>query len=164
VLLSGLEFALPDPAYALNDTLIEALGDLACEPAVEYLFKLRGTEYDVVATRALIKLAPERLAGEMVATALDKRIGGLAREQALGILYALSASNHVCDLAPLLEDTTPVSDDESSGFGRNCRICDRAAATIASLLGWPDQDKTYYLPEPREETMARVREWAASAR
>jgi hypothetical protein len=77
-------------------------------------------------------------------------------------LCNLSATNHLRDLVPLLDDTTPI-DYERPLPGPEWRICDRAAVTISILLGWENRMPAmsmYMRPEQREQLMTRVREWA----
>jgi hypothetical protein len=153
-------FTFPTHDYNLADALIEALGDLGYAPVADELFKLRGTDYDTEATRALNKLAPDRLTAELLATAKDKQVDSYVREQALVTLCNLSATNRVRDLVPLLDDVTLIVYSRSLP-GPEWRICDRAAVTIAVLLGWENRMLPIYIrPEQREETMTRVREWA----
>jgi|GEM_PF-971854 len=155
-------FNLPTHHYDLTTALIEALGDLGYTPAADDLFKLRGTDYDDQATRALAKLAPERFSGSLLATALDKQIDSYVREKAMVTLCAISSTNHVRDLVPLLDDTTPIEYSRPLP-GPEWRVCDRAAMTIAVLLGWENRMQPIYMrPEQREETMKKVREWANS--
>jgi len=156
-------FDLPTANYDLAKALIEALGDLGYIPAADELFKLRGTDYDTEATRALIKIAPDRLTGELLATALDKQIDSYVREKALVTLCTIPATNHVRDLVPLLDDTTPIEYSRSLPGQLEWRVCDRAAVTIAILLGWENRMQSIYMrSEQREEAMKRVREWANS--
>lgn len=156
-------FVIPTHAYGLTDALIEALADLGYTPAVNELFKLRGTDYDAVATRALRKLAPDRLADELLATARNQKTDSYTREQALITLCNISPTNRVRDLIPLLEDTTPILYSRPLP-GPQWRICDRAAATIAILLGWHDRLRAAFIsPDEREKTMTRVRDWAKEA-
>ncbi|MGO8836706.1 MAG: DUF3160 domain-containing protein [Limisphaerales bacterium] len=155
-------FNLPTHNFDLTTALIEALGDLGFTPATDELFKLRGTDYDAEATRALAKLAPDRLTGELLATVLDKQIDSYVREKALVTLCAISATNRVRDLVPLLDDTTPIEYSRPLP-GPEWRVCDRAAITIAILLGWENRMQPIYMrPEQRDETMKKVREWANS--
>jgi HEAT repeat protein len=155
-------FDFPMHNYNLADALIEALADLDYKPATEELFKLRGTVYDAEATRALNKLEPDRLTAELLATAKDKQLDSYVREQALVTLCNLSATNRVRELIPLLDDTTPIVYERRLP-GPEWRVCDRAVATIAILLGWEHRlTLTYIRPEQREELMARARKWAES--
>jgi HEAT repeat protein len=152
---------LPNHDYTLADALIEALGDLGYTPAADELFKLRGTDYDAEATRSLNKLAPDRLAGDLLATARDKQIDSYVREKALFTLGNLTATNRVRELIPLLDDVAPIVYSRQMP-GPEWRICDRAAVTIAVMLGWERRDllMPMFRPEQREKMMARVREWA----
>jgi len=145
------------------DALIEALADLQYVPAVDELFKLRGADYDGSATRALSKLVPERLGAELLAKARDKQLDSYFREQALVSMCRLSLTNCVRELAPLLEDETPIAYERPLP-GPEWRICDRAAASIAILLGWENpMILRFVAPQQREELMKRAREWAKSA-
>lgn len=150
----------PNLAFAL----IEALGDLGYLPAVGELFKLRGTDYDGAATRALSEIAPERLAAELLATAKDTKADSYFRERALVTLCSLSMTNRVRDLVPLLDDVSPIV-CAGPMPGPEWRVCDRAAVSIAIMLGWENPTTLRYLrPEEREEFMKRAREWANSVR
>jgi HEAT repeat protein len=161
--LPPMPFNRPDVNYDLTTALIGALGDLGYSPAADELFKLRGTDYDPEATRALTKLAPDRLTRELVATAKDKQIDSYLREKAMVALCDIAATNRVHDLVPLLDDTTPI-DYERVLPGPEWRVCDRAAETIAILQGW-ENGRFFMHPRPgqREAMMNRVREWAKQA-
>ena len=155
-------FNLPIHSYDLAAGLIEALGDLQYAPAADELFKLSGTDYEVAALAALGKLAPDRLTVQLMTTVKDKQTDSYLREKAIVTLCNLSATNHLRDLVPLLDDTTPI-DYERPLPGPEWRICDRAAVTISILLGWENRMPAmsmYMRPEQREQLMARVREWA----
>jgi hypothetical protein len=153
-------FNFPTDNYSLPDALIEALGELEYAPATDELFKLRGSDYDMAATRALCKLAPDRLTGELLGVATDKKLDSYLREQALVTLCTLSATNHVRELIPLLDDVTPIVYSRPMP-GAEWRVCDRAAASIATLLGWQQRMMPIFVrPEQRDETLKRVREWA----
>jgi hypothetical protein len=148
--------------YTLVDALIEALGDLGYAPAVNALFELRGTDYDSTAARALSKIAPERLAAELVATAKDTKTDSYLRERAMVTLSDLSLTSRARDLVPLLDDVTPIVYAQPMR-GPQWRVCDRAAASIAILLGWENPMMLRFLrPEQREGLMKRAREWAKS--
>lgn len=160
-------FALPTHDYTLADALIEALGDLGYAPAAEEFFKLRGTDYEAIATRALRKIVPERLAAELLATAKDTKTDSYFRERALVTLCNLSMTNRVRELVPLLEDLTPIAYSPIAYSrplpGPEWRVCDRAAVSIATMLGWEYPTEHRYLrPEQREELMQRAHEWAKS--
>ena len=128
------------------------------------MFKLRGTDYDAEATRALAKLAPDRLTGELLATVRDKQIDSYVREQALITLAKIPATNRVRDLVPLLDDTTPIEYSRPLP-GPAWRVCDRAAQTMAILLGWEHpMTLRFARPEQREELITRAQEWAKATR
>jgi HEAT repeat protein len=147
--------------YNIADELIDALGDFAYSPAAEELVKLRGTEYDIGATRALGKIAPDQLARGLLKTALNKDIDSYVREQALVTLADVSATNHVRDLVPLLDDTTSIEYSRPMPGG-GWRVCDRTAETMAILLGWEDNRmrRPFSPLAEREKILARAREWA----
>lgn len=156
-------FELPFHDFTVVEALIEALADLHYRPAVDELFKLRGTDYDVPAARAMSKIVPERLAAELVAKARDQQLDSFLREQALVTLCRLSLTNCVRELVPLLEDVTPIVYERAMP-GPEWRICDRAATSIALLLGWEDSLMLRFTPpQQREELIKRAREWAKSA-
>jgi HEAT repeat protein len=155
-----LPFVLPMENYSLLDALIETLGDLGYAPAADELFKLRGTDHDAPAVRALAELAPQRLTDELLAVATDKQVDSFLRERALVTLCHIAATNRVRDLVPLLDDTTPI-EYERALPGPEWRICDRAAMSIAVLLGWDSGVISAYVrPDQREDFMKRAREWA----
>ena len=154
-------FDLPIRNYDLAYALIEALGDLRYAPATDELFKLSGTDYEGVATAALGKLAPTRLTEQLLVTAKDKQVDSYLREKALVTLCNLSATNCVRELIPLLDDTTPITYSPPMRLAVDWQVCDRAAVTIATLLGWENRMAPVYYPqEKRAETMTRVRDWA----
>jgi HEAT repeat protein len=156
-------FNFPTHNYDLTTALIEALGDLGYTPAADELFKLRGSDYDAETIRALAKLAPDRLADQLIATAQDKQMDSYLREKALVALGNIAATNRVRELIPLLDDTTPIVYSRSPP-GFEWRICDRAADTMALLLGWQDRMRPVFArPEQREELLNRAREWAKQA-
>lgn len=152
--------------YDMVSALIEALRDLNYTPAVDQMFKLRGTDYDSHAIGALRKLAPERLITELLATARNEEIDSYVREQALVTLTYISATNRVREIVPLLDDTTPIVYSRSIP-GQEWRVCDRAAQAIAILLGWENQMSLRagrIRPEQQEAFMTRVREWAKTSK
>jgi hypothetical protein len=147
--------------YNLAGALIEALGDLRYAPVADDLFKLLGSDHDADAVAALAKLAPDRLAGQMLASALDKQLDSFRREQALLTLSDLKATNRVREIIPLLDDETPVAYSQPRP-GAAWRICDRAATTIAALLGWQNPALPMFIVQrdQRDELLARARAWA----
>jgi hypothetical protein len=153
-------FAFPLHDFTLVDALIEGLADLRYTPAVDELLKLRGTAYDTAATRALSQIVPERLAADLLAKARDNQLDSYLREQALVKLCNLALTNSVREIVPLLEDVTPIVYERSLP-GPEWRICDRAAVSIALMLGWEEPIRLRYLtPERREELIKRARDWA----
>lgn len=156
-----LRFDMPTHNYCLADGLIEALGDLGYAPAVDELMKLRGTEFETEAARALDKLAPDRIADVYLKTTLDKKADSYLREQALVALSKSSATNRVRELLPLLDDTTVIDYSDPKPLGE-MRICDRAAETISIMLGWEDRQfhRPLLWPQQREEQISRIRDWA----
>ncbi len=153
-------FDRPTHNFNLADALIEALGALACAEATEELFKLRDTVYQVEATRALARLAPDRLTRDLLATARDPHTDSYLRERALITLGDLALTNCVRELVPLLDDTTPI-EYSRAGRGPAWRVCDRAAQTMATLLGWEHPIMILSSrPELRAALIARARAWA----
>jgi len=160
-------FVLPTHYYTLVDALIEALGDLGSASAADELFKLRGTDYEATATRALSKIAPERLATELVATAKDTKTDSYFHERALVSLRNLSLTNRVRDLAPLLDDVSPIIYSRPMP-GPEWRVCDRAVISIATMLGWkqpvllrclrPEQRNRAHRRKPLRPTEPRMEE------
>ena len=150
----------PTHDYSLVDALLQALGDLRFGAAADELFKLQGTDYYAEATCALNKVAPERLTKELLTIAKDTQTDSYLRERAMVSLCNLSVTNSVQELVPLLEDSTPIVYSRKLP-GPEWRICDRAAASMAILLGWEDRLMPRYVPpRQREELLARAREWA----
>jgi len=162
-------FNLPDHNYNLTVALIEALGELRYLPAEDELFNLRSSvnllseDYETAATAALARIAPDRLTDELMATAKDKQVDSYLREQAMVGLCNLSATNRMRELIPLLDDTTPIEYSRPLP-GMEWRVCDRAAETIAMMLGWERTIPMFIRPEQRDKTMVRVREWAQQAK
>jgi hypothetical protein len=123
----------PSPASA---ALIEALGKLHYQPAREAIFGMLDGPHAFPAAKALKALAPEELARRLAGEACDKKADPQSRDRALMLLAAPPASGPAAQLVPLLDDTTPVPSARPMP-GREWRICDRAAETIAALLGRP---------------------------
>ena len=143
----------------LSDALVESLGSMGYQPAVEDLIKLLRTGPATAARRSLRKLAPDRLNAWLVARALDKQVSPVERDQALAELSAYDPRSRLHDLVPLLEDTTPVPFYLQSS-GLEWRICDRAAFVIASLLGWGEPFSLSTSLTRREALLQRVKDWA----
>jgi hypothetical protein len=145
----------------LPGSLIEALGSLHYQPAEVELFKLLATNYTTAAVIALQKLAPERLADQLIATAQDRQADAARREEAMVYLCYLGATNQVRNLIRLLDDTTQIN-HERMPPDREWRICDRAADTIAGLLGWKERFYPFFPSSRREALISRAKEWANS--
>jgi HEAT repeat protein len=129
----GGGFSDGSPARA---ALIEAMGDLHYQPAEERMFALLEGSHALSAGKALKKLAPEKLARRLEAEACDKKADPQARDRALLLLGTPPANSPATNLIPLLDDITIVPlPGRRPVPGREWRICDRAAATIANLLG-----------------------------
>jgi hypothetical protein len=93
----------------------------------------------------------------------DKQLDSYLREQAMVTLCKLSLTNCVRELVPLLDDISPIVYERTLP-GPEWRICDRAAASIALMLGWEEPIRLRYLsPERREELMKRAQDWAKTA-
>jgi HEAT repeat protein len=127
-------FAMRADGSPARAALIEALGDLHYQPAEEQIFGLLDGLHAVSAGKALKQLAPEKLARLLQTEACDKKADPQIRDRALLLLGTAPANGSATDLIPLLDDTTIVPGRRSMP-GREWRICDRAAATIATLLG-----------------------------
>jgi hypothetical protein len=148
-----------DPDPGLAGSLIKALGSLHYQPAEAELFKFVATNYTTAAVIALQELAPDRLADQLIATAQDRQVDAARREEAMVYLCYLGATNQVRNLVPLLDDTTQIVRQRMRP-DRKWRICDRAADTIAGLLGW-DARCYPFAPSSRcEALISRAKEWA----
>jgi hypothetical protein len=99
------------------------------------------------------------LTAQLLAAAKDKNTDSYLREKAMVTLYRVWATNHVCDLVPLLDDATPIIYDRAQP-DNEWRICDRAADTIAGLLGWEERLLAYATAQQRDALLTRVKEWA----
>lgn len=151
---------LPSHDFSPAKALIEALGNLAYTPAVDELFTLREGDNNAEATCALNKLAPAQLADKLIATATNNQTDSYVREKAMVDLCDISATNRIRELVPLLDDTTPI-EYERPMRGAEWRVCDRAAESIAVLLGWhPPTPGGFITLRQREEAMTRARAWA----
>jgi HEAT repeat protein len=167
-LAAGPFLHLPNGYYDLATALIDALGDLQYSPAVDELISLSGTDFNSVsrsdyhdaATQALGKLAPDRLADQLMVAITNKQTDSYLREEAMVTLCTVSATNRVRELIPLLDDTTPIEYGRPMP-GPSWRVCDRAAETIAIMLGWERNAMPHFATlAQREELMNRARAWA----
>jgi hypothetical protein len=133
------------------------------QPATDKLFQLLGTDHSRAAMQALAQLAPERLNVWLLTRAQDKQAPALDREDALIHLCLYGATNHVRDLALLLDDTTLIP-SQRPGTGKEWRICERTADTIAGLLGWHERLHWFAPPQRRESLVQRAKDWAKTGR
>jgi hypothetical protein len=95
----------------------------------------------------------------LLTRAQDKQETAADREAALIRLCLYGATNHLRNLVVLLDDTTPIP-FERPRPGKEWRICDRAADTIAGLLGWREQLRWFTPPQRREALLRQVKEGA----
>ena len=106
---------------------------------------------------ALAKLGSPRLIEQMLAKAKDSYADSVDREDALVDLCRLNATNQIKAIAPLLDDTSPIV-FERMPPGREWRICDRAADTIAGLLAWRQRLRVFSAADERDAFVARVKQ------
>jgi len=137
--------------------LIEALGDLHYQPAEERIFPLLDGSHLVSAVHALKQLAPEKLARRLETQACDKKADPQVRDRALVLLGMPPANSSATALIPLLDDTTIVPGRRPIP-GREWRICDRAAATIATLLGRTVRIMPMQATEQRDQQIDQIRQ------
>ncbi len=148
--------------FTLVTALIEALGDLHYQPAEDAILGLLGGRYSNAAAQSLKKLAPDKLARRLTAIAADKNALPQARDDALVLLSDSTSANLMTDLIPLLDDQTVVPGVRIMQ-GREWRICDRAAATLAALMGRPIRIAPTMPAEQRDQQIEQVRQWLKSA-
>jgi hypothetical protein len=142
-----------------RDALIEALGDLNYQPAEESIFSLLDGPRAISASKALKELAPEKLAHRLEAEACDKKADPQTRDRALMLLGTPPANSSATGLIPLLDDTTVVPMLGRRGMaGREWRICDQAATTIATLLGRPVRIMPMQPIDQRDQQIEQLRE------
>jgi hypothetical protein len=139
------------------DTWMQSLGALQCREAEADLFQWLSSDRKAAAFSALAKLGSPRLIEQMLAKAKDTQADAVDREGALINLGRLRATNAVHAIAPLLDETTPVNYDRMPP-GREWRICDRAADTIAGLLAWQQRLRIFAATEERDAFVARVKQ------
>ena len=144
------------------NAVIESLGDLKYEPAEERIFGLLDGSHAMAAAKAMQQLAPEKLTGRLTSIACDKNAAAQSRDDALLLLAAYPSPNPVAALAPLLDDTTIVPGRRLLA-GREWRICDRAAGTIATLLGRTSRIVPMQTTDLRDREIEEVRQWLKSA-
>jgi hypothetical protein len=139
--------------------LIEALGDLHYQLAEERIFALLDGVHEVSAGKALKQLAPEKLARRLQNEACDKNADPQVRDRALQLLGMPPASGPAMVLIPLLDDTTIVPAPGRRPMpGREWRICDQAATTIATLLGRSVKIIPMQPTDQRDQQIEQIRE------
>lgn len=139
------------------DTWMQSLGELQCREAENDLLQWLSTDRKAAAFSALKKLGCPRLVNQLLAKAKDPQADSVDRENALVDLCRLNATNQIHAIAVLLDDATPIVYDRMPP-DREWRICDRAADTIAGLLGWQDRLFVFGPPERRDAFLARVKQ------
>ncbi len=141
-----------------REALIEALGDLNYIAAEEVIFGLLDSSFANSAAKALKQLAPEKLARQLEAEACDKKADPQVRDRALQLLGIPPANSSATALIPLLDDTTVVTILGRRAMpGREWRICDRAATTIATLLGRPVRIAPMQTVDQRDQQIEEIR-------
>jgi HEAT repeat protein len=152
-------FPLRGEGSPARDALIEALGDLNYGPAEEPIFGLLEGPHALSAGKALKQLAPDKLARHLEAEACDKKADPLARDRALMLIGTPPASSSATGLIPLLDDTTTVPMPGRRVMpGREWRICDQAASTIAALLGRSVRIMPMQPTDQRDQQIEQLRE------
>ena len=137
--------------------MIEVLGVLAYEPAQKQLEGLLTGSYAREAIEALRRIDPEHHVDRLVRLALNKGVGISAREEALVELAQVGGAAVARRLLPLLEETTAIPGIFGDG---EWAVCDQAAQTIASVLGWEDSLSRFDETKERKKLIAKIRQWA----
>jgi len=152
-------FPMREEGSPARDALIEALGDLNYQAAEEPIFDLLDGPHAMSASKALKQLAPEKLAHRLEAEACDKKADPQLRDRALMLLGTPPANSSATGLIPLLDDMTVVPMVGRRGMaGREWRICDQAATTIAALLGRPVRIMPMQSIDQRDQQIEQLRE------
>jgi HEAT repeat protein len=149
-----------DP-YTFVTSAVEALGELNYQPAEETILGLVEGPNGNAAATALKKLAPAKLTRRLLTVAADKNAPPQSREDALLLLSDAPGANP-SDLLPLLDDRTVIPGVRPMP-GREWRICDRAATTLAALLGRTVRMAPMMPTEMRDEQIEQVRQWLKAA-
>jgi HEAT repeat protein len=148
--------------FTVVSALIEALGDLHYQAAADAILGLLDGRNANAAAKALKKLAPEKLSARLMTIAADKNAPPQARDDALLLLSDIAGANPMAGLIPLLDDHTVVPGVRLMQ-GREWRICDRAATTLAALMGRTVRIAPMTPTEQRDEQIEQVRQWLKSA-
>jgi hypothetical protein len=138
------------------DHWIQSLGPLQCREAENDLLQWLSTDRKAAAFSALAKLGSPQLVDQLLAKAKDTQADPVDREDALVDLCRMRATNQIHSIAVLLDDSTPIV-YERMPPGREWRICDRAADTVAGLLGWQKRLRVFAAPEERDAFVAEVK-------
>lgn len=158
MLATGLMLGHPIPSFNAISAIVTTLGQFQHHAATEKLFTLLGGGYDLAAVEALKQLAPEELTRRLFASAKDSKADSTSRARSLADLSFMDISDRVNEFLPLLDDTTPVHIGRMPP-GREWRICDQTAQTVATLL----KRHVFMSPlapiERRDQIIKEVREW-----
>jgi HEAT repeat protein len=148
--------------FTLVGALIEALGKLHYQPATQLFLDSLSGKNAAPAAHALKILAPDKLLPRLIAVAGDKTAAVANRDQALLLLGEVGSPDAAAAIVPLLDDRTGVP-----GFrpmpGRDWRVCDRAALTVAALLGRQLRMAPMMPTEMRDQQIEQVRQWVKAA-
>jgi HEAT repeat protein len=150
-----------EESFSIITALVEALGELDYQPATATIVDLLGGPDSTVAATALKKLAPAELTRRLVTIANDKNAQAQSRDEALVLLSDAPGAN-ASDLVPLLDDHTIIPSIRPLP-GREWRICDRAATTLAGLLGRTMRIAPMMPEVERDQQIDQVRQWLKAA-
>lgn len=146
-----------------TSALCGALGHFEYAPAKETLLGMLHRSRCGPVLEALKNIDPDghvnRLV-DVVTNAGGYEQSSYDRELALVELARVGNADIVPHLLPLLDDTDHLG---HSYNGREWRLCDQAASTISTLLGWPERLTYRSQMAPREELIAKIRQWVADA-
>jgi HEAT repeat protein len=146
-----------EESFSIITALVEALGELDYQPATATIVDLLGGPDSTAAATALKKLAPAELTRRLVSIANDKNAQAQSRDEAL-VLLADAPGANASDLVPLLDDHTIIPSIRPLP-GREWRICDRAATTLAGLLGRTMRIAPMMPEVERDQQIDQVRQW-----
>lgn len=144
---------------ALGEALVEALGTLAHKPARKQLEKMLTGNYGREAIEALRQIDPKHHVDRLVTRALNQKADSLGREEALDRLCEVRSAGVAARLLPLLKETTVLGGTYND---KEWRVCDQAAKTIASLLGWKDSISKFSEMPERKKLIDKIQKWAGS--
>jgi hypothetical protein len=147
--------------FTIVTALVKALGELDYQPATKTILGLIGGPNSTAAATALKKIAPAELTKRLLNIAGDKNAQAQSRDEAL-ILMGDAPGVNASDLVSLLDDRTVIPGPRPIP-GRDWRICDRAAMTLAALLGRSVRLAPMMPTEERDIQIDQVRQWLKSA-